>query len=196
MFSNVTKYCYLKYTSYCQKHILIQTSTGPSVSLRAADKVDRRFRKRTLLVCVSKTDTAWPSWSPQQYLALRKLLAKSSSQRALFNCLCNYWGDIRQSCRTCCCSKLYRRTSFLICLQATVAGESQNGIVMFNIFPASLIFMIECACQMMAGNLPKSCYGKQPQKLQPALCWISPAQYWYWQHSYTYWFQMCKFFQT
>lgn len=76
--------------------------------------------------------------------------------------------------------------SFLICLQAMVAGESQNGTVVFIISPAGLIFIIECACQMMAGNVPKSWYGKQPQCLQQTLGWISPAQYWYWQQSYTH----------
>lgn len=72
--------------------------------------------------------------------------------------------------------KTQQRQSIQICLQATVAGESQNGIVMFIILTASLIFIIESARQMIAGNLPESWYGKQPQKLQPILGWISPAQ--------------------
>lgn len=39
---------------------------------------------------------------------------------------------------------------------------------------------------MIAGNLPKSWYGKQPQQLQPTLGSIPPAQYWCWLHSYTH----------
>lgn len=54
MFSSIIKYCYLKYTSYCEDDILIKTSTGPLVSPRAADKFDCGYRKRTLLIsCVS-----------------------------------------------------------------------------------------------------------------------------------------------
>lgn len=40
-----------------------------------------------------------------------------------------------------------------------------------RILPASLIFIKESGCQTIAGDLPESCYGKQPQKLQPT--WLN-----------------------
>ncbi len=131
--------------------------------------------------CASVKHTTKPSWSPQTHHALWKLLAAADSLPALFNRMSKYGGDISVSCRT---NSL--EAKFSGSLQATVAGESQNGPVMFIIFPASLIFIIECARQMIAGNLPKSQYGKQPRQPEPALGWISSAQYWCWQHSYTH----------
>lgn len=45
------------------------------------------------------------------------------------------------------------------------------------ISPASLIFIIKCACQTVAGNLPKSWNGKQPWQWQLTLGSISSAPF-------------------